>query len=427
MGNSLTLALYLATRARSDRAARRTLKADAAAGDGRQRERLGERLGETTAARPAGGPLVWIHTGADRHGLAARELAVRMRADRADLSFLLTTGADRRKASDTGLISQLAPDDALPAVRRFLGHWQPDAAIFTEPDLRPALITEAADRGIPLFLVDAQTARPDPQSWRWRRGMSGSLLARFRKVLTGDAEAAAALRRLGAMAQQIEISGYLEEGTPALPCNEAERDALAAGLAGRPVWLAAYVTNDECAAVIDAHERALRRSHRLLLILVPGDRAEGVAWARRLVADGNSVALRSAGEEPDTETRIYIADTECEMGLWYRLAPISFMGRSLSADGGANPFEPAALGSAILHGPNVRNFRQAYARLGSAGATRLVRNARDLAGAVERLLSPDTAAAMAHAAWQVGSSGAEVTDRVRDLIFAELDAREGGG
>ena len=42
-----------------------------------------------------------------------------------------------------------------------------------------------------------------------------------------------------------------------------------------------------------------------------------------------------------------------EMGVFYRLAGVVFLGKSLTGEGGQNPIEPAKLASAILHGPNV--------------------------------------------------------------------------
>jgi 3-deoxy-D-manno-octulosonic-acid transferase len=112
------------------------------------------------------------------------------------------------------------------------------------------------------------------------------------------------------------------------------------------------------------------------------------------------------------------------MGLWFRLAPISFLGRSLSPDGGANPYEAAALGSAVIHGPNVGNYRRAYAKLSESSACIQVRDGEELSEAVDALLSPDVAARLAHEAWAVCSSGADVTDRVRDMIFTALEERE---
>jgi len=352
-------------------------------------------------------------------------LAHRLKSEREELSFLLTTGAAVRPESRDGLIAQFAPDDNLPGVQRFLDHWRPNLAVWTEPDLRPALIAETAQRECPMYLIDARTARPDLAAWRWRRPVSSALLDSFERVLTGDEDTAAVYRRLGAPPARLDVLGYLEEGTAAPPCHDGELAAMTGLLAGRPVWLAMAVTEAEREAVLRAHAQAERRAHRLLLILVPADPDAGEAWAAELTAQGDAVRLRSVGEEPDPDTQIYIADTDEEAGLWYRLAPVAFLGRSLGSGGGINPFEAAALGSAILHGPNLRAHRTAYDRLLAAEATRLVRDAEELGAAVEALLSPDVAACQAHAAWQVCSSGAEVTDRAMGLILDTLDTDRG--
>lgn len=360
--------------------------------------------------------------------MAAVALAQRLRAERDDLSVLITGPAEGRPSPNGWLIPQQAPEDRSTAVRRFLDHWRPDAALWTGADQRPALAGEAARRDIPLILVETREATPEIAAPRWWRGRSGRPLSRFSHLLTGDEASAAALRRLGAPADAIEILGYLEEGAAAQPCNEAERDDMAAVIAGRPVWLAMCVEPGEIAAVLQAHRRALRRAHRLLLILVPSDPRLAPDWANDVAEQGLRTALRSHGAEPDADVQVYIADAdiEAEAGLWYRLAPIAFLGRSLEAGGGLNPFEAAALGAAILHGPNVRRYRGAYSRLAVAGAARPVRNADELGAAVELLLSPEMAAAMAHEAWKVCSSGAEVTDRAIALICEALDRAEAG-
>lgn len=416
MGNPLSLKLYLATRARSGRAAQQAAPRDPQDPDN-------ERLGHATLPRPEG-PLIWVHSGQDRHALAARELAHRLWLERDDLQFLFTTSARRRRESRPRMAAQFAPDDAIPAIRRFLNHWKPVLSVWTEADMRPALVTEAAGRGVPLFLIDAHTAPTESHGWRFWPGLSGTLLTRFRAVITGDPVKAGAYRKLGADPARTEITGYLEEGTPAPPCNQAERDALAEDLSGRAVWCAAGIADIEMEPILEAHAQALRRTHRLLLVLVPDDPGSGIPLREAIQDQGFVTALRSAGEEPEPETQVYIADTEDEQGLWYRLAPVSFLGQSLEASGGANPFEAAALGSAIIHGPNVRNYRRAYGRLASAGATRMVRNAEQLGEALEELLAPNAAAGMAHEAWKVCSAGAEVTDRAMDLILTQLDESE---
>jgi 3-deoxy-D-manno-octulosonic-acid transferase len=136
---------------------------------------------------------------------------------------------------------------------------------------------------------------------------------------------------------------------------------------------------------------------------------------------GLQLAQRSRGEPIGADTDVYLADTLGEMGLWYRIASVSFVGGSLADVGGHNPFEPALLGSAILYGPHVRNFQDAYRRLAEAGAAVLVRSAPELAEALVATMAPDRAAAMAAAAWQVCSEGAAVTDTVLAAIGRYLD------
>lgn len=427
MGWTPSLSLYLAASRRAASKAAQNLE-DGLKNGTEEAGRTDERLGIHSAARPSG-PLLWFHTTSEGEALSVQELIRRMAEDRDELSFLITTTTPAAAAIVTRrmplrTLHQYVPYDVVPFIDRFLDHWQPTVAIWTDAEFRPALVTLTADRGIPVFLIDARLATETYHRWRWFPGLAGTLLRRFEKVLVADSQTATYLRRLGLPKTNIEVTGVLEEGTAALACNEAERDALARVLAARPVWLSAFTDPSEESLVSEAHRIAIRMSHRLLLVLAPSNPDEGEAIAARLEAEDWTVALRSRNEEPEEDTQIYVADTRGEMGLWYRLAPITFMGTSIASGGGRNPFEPAALGSAILHGPNVSSFAESYARLGKEGATRLVRTAEDLALQIGELLSPDKAAAMAHNAWMVSSSGAEVTDRVMQLLFDALDNRE---
>ena len=160
------------------------------------------------------------------------------------------------------------------------------------------------------------------------------------------------------------------------------------------------------------------------MILAPRHPERGDALAHSLRAQGWNVAQRSKGEPCRAETEIYLADTLGEMGLWYRLAPVSFVGGSLVEIGGHNPFEPAGLGSAILFGPNHQNFAAVYKRLLEANAALCVENAESLAATLEEVLSPDVAARYATAAWDVSSEGAQVTDNVLEHLTPYLAALE---
>ena len=380
------------------------------------------RAGPSVAVRPPrpAGQLVWLHAPAAEPARAMLELGRRL-ADEDGVPVLLTC-PDPLPDRD-GLLIQPPPPDTPAETRAFLDHWRPEVAIFAEGELRPALLHDAVERRLPLLMVGGRSPCFIRERDGWYPGLMRGLLAHFRTVLTVDEPSARAFRKAGATPEAVEVTGKLEEESAALPCLEAERDSLARQFATRPVWLAAALPEAEEAAVIAAHRAALRLAHRLLLIVVPQDPARVAPLAEKMEKEeGWSVALRAEEQEPDPETEVYIADSANEFGLWYRLAPITFLGGSLAGNGCArDPLEPAALGSAILYGPRPGPYGATFGRLGAARAARAVGSPTDLAEALGDLLSPDRAARLAQAAWTVASDGAEVTERVIGMIRRILD------
>ncbi|MCA8883840.1 MAG: 3-deoxy-D-manno-octulosonic acid transferase [Rhodobacteraceae bacterium] len=423
MARSLALCAYLAFSERATGFGTRLL--DRRRAEGRESsDRVDERKGIASAPRPDG-TLIWFHAASVGESLSLLEVIRRLGKTDPALSFLVTTGTvtsaevlSARLPDRT--LHQFVPIDVAPFVRRFLDHWKPDLAIWTESEFWPALITTAHARGVPLLLLNARLSARSARRWRWLPNAARRLLGCFDAVQAQDDVTATALRRMGLPPEKLTVTGTLKEGTPPPPCDEAERNRLVKLIGDRPVWLAASTHPGEEALVAQAHRAARRSLIRLLLILVPRhpERADDISAA--LIADGFTVARRSAGEDPGPETQIFLADTLGELGLWYRLAPISFVGGSLTDIGGHNPYEPAALGSAILHGPHVRNFRDIFDRLDAFGGARCVTDAASLTAAVTDLMRPDHRAPMAYAAWEVSSAGADVTDKALALILDHL-------
>lgn len=421
------LALYLALTARAGPWADRKLQKRLAEGK-EDPDRLPERTGHAGKPRPDGS-VIWIHAASVGEALSVQELIRRILEERPDVTILLTTGT--RTSADlvaTRLppqaVHQFAPVDTRDAIQRFLDHWRPELAIWVESELWPRMIHDTAARGIPMALINARMSADSYKRWRWFKGTARALLTRFQLVLAQDQATGRRLTSLGAPAEHVRVVGTLKEGAQVLPFREADRDAFLAAIENRPRWLASSTHPGEEEIVAEAHSALVRKMHRLLLILVPRHPERGPEVAAMLRGEGWHVALRSAGEPLEFDTQIYVADTLGELGLWYRIAPVSFVAGSLTETGGHNPFEPAALGSAILHGPHVFNFADIYKRLAEAGAARLASTAEGLAASVEDLLSPDKAARMAHAAWEVSSRGAEVTDLALNEVLTLLEDAE---
>jgi len=424
--SSIALAVYLAAAARGWT----RLQASLGLPQLRDADFPDEPLGRYEAAPPReDGPLLWIHAGRAGALGPIAELTMSMSDLRPELNFLITVSdAEDRRRDMAGFAPTAAlaytPDDTLAAVTGFLDHWRPDVAVWMGATLRPALIVETHARGIPIFAMDGPRAVPGARPWRQAPGMRRALLRRFNRTLAGDSASYERHLHNGVPSWALEEVGFLEEGAVALPCDEAERADLSAALAARPVWLAMMPDPSEEADILTAHLAALRKFHRLLLILVPDDPARAGALRDAAEALGLDTALRTELAAPDSDCQVFIADASEDPGLWYRLATVTFMGQTFSGGPGRNPYEPAALGSAVVHGGQIGAWRGPYGRLAGAGAAVSVGNRAELVQAIEMLQAPDKVAMMAHAAWEVCSSGAEVSDRITRLVFDALDMRE---
>lgn len=419
----LALSAYLAFSARAEGWGKRKLDARLAKGK-EDPERIGERQGHASAARPSG-RLIWFHAASVGESLSLMEVVRRLGQHDPELQFLVTTGTvtsaeilAARLPPKT--IHQFVPLDVRSFVRRFLDHWQPDLAIWTESEFWPNLILETKERGTPVLLLNARISDRSTKRWKMLGGSAGALLSAFTAIQVQDDASAAHLRMLGVPNSKLAVTGTLKEGTPPPPCDEAGLAQLNDRLKGRPVWLAASTHPGEEDIVATAHRLAQQDIHDLLLILVPRHPERGDGIVRMFGDLGFQVGQRSTGTDPDDTCEVYVADTLGEMGLWYRLAPVSLVGGSLADVGGHNPYEPAALGSAIIHGPHVANFRDIYDRLDSGGAAVKVSDGAQLAQAVSTLLQPPKSAPMAYAAWELASSGADVTDKAIALILDHL-------
>jgi len=349
--------------------------------------RIGERLGKPGAARPPG-RLIWLHGASVGEAMSALPLIDALLAA-ADASILLTTGtvtSARRLegALPMGAVHQYVPVDTALAVNRFLDHWRPDLGVWIESELWPGLVRATARRGVPMAMVNARISARSHASWRRAPGMARRLLASFGLILAQDTETVDRLHDLGAAAR---FAGNLKALVAPPGCDAAELGRLRTTISGRPVWLAASTHPGEEEEVLAAQRALGEADAPPLLILALRHPERGGEVAALADGAGLRVARRSRGEAPDAGTSVWLADTLGEMGLWYRLAPVSFIGGSLSRNGGHTPFEPILLGSTVLHGPHVANFAPAYAALAEADGAIEVADAPALAATVSNLFA----------------------------------------
>ncbi len=354
------------------------------------RKRRLERFGYASQPRPHG-PLIWVHAASVGETNAVIPLIRELL--RREIHVLLTTGTvtsaevvANRLGDD--VIHQYVPLDLKFPIKRFIAYWHPDAAITAESEMWPTTMAELARRNIPQIRVNGRLSDRSFDRWQRNSKVAELLFGKLSLVVARSDLDAERFLDLGSW--PVVISGNLKGDTDPPPVDPDTLARYRAQIGDRRTWAAVCTFNGEEEAAAFVH-RALKPRNQQLTIIVPRHPERGDEIESMLVEKGLKVARRSRNDEITPETDIFLGDTIGEMGLYLRLTEISFIGRSLSEEGGQNPMESSMIGCAVLSGPNVQNFRETYQHIIRKGGARMIRDVEMLAKAVHYLMTNDIA------------------------------------
>ncbi|WP_082733998.1 3-deoxy-D-manno-octulosonic acid transferase [Polycladidibacter hongkongensis] len=382
-----------------------------------------ERFGKPQHGRPDG-PLVWVHAASVGETNAVLPLIKSLVAQ--DVNVLLTTGTLTsysyfQRAKLDGVIHQFVPYDIAPALQPFLDHWQPQVAITVESEIWPATFSELKQRGIPLAIVNGRMSPRSFANWSRIGNMAKSTFAAAHLVVAQTPEDAERFARLGA--QLTVVSGNIKFDGAVLEADQNDLLQLTQVTAKRPLWLAASTHPGEEEVVIAAH-KALKQAHpNLLTILVPRHPERGEKIAAMIKEAGLQCMRRSLEQQPEAACDVYLADTLGELGLFYALAPIVFLGGSLMPIGGHNILEPAQLDCAVLSGPYTDNFQRIFAQFVGAGGAEIVADEQELVSHLKALFTSDEKVGqMATAAGEIARSGRGALARTQAALLPLINS-----
>lgn len=383
--------------------------------------RAHEVLGHATIDRSGSGPLIWFHAASVGESLSVLSLITAMGEQLPRARFLITSGT----ATSANVIKlrmpprtdhQFAPLDAPGPVGRFLDHWRPNAAVFVESELWPQMLSRTHARGTRMVLVNARLSKNSQAAWQKRPQTARFVLNCFDLILTQNDEMAQAMVDMHAPNDRVARGFNLKSLSDPLPKDPSVLAQMRTSLKGRPVWVAASTHEGEEELVLQAHENLLSNHPDLLLILAPRHPERSAKVAEICHSLGFSTAIRSHDQMPQHEP-VYLADTLGELGNWYALTKVIFLGGSLFPIGGHNPFEVAQAGAFTLSGPHVANFAESYTEMTNLGAAEIVDTADALSDAVNKLL---TQPEVLDAGCRAARDHVRGKDKQRDVIATRL-------
>ncbi len=383
--------------------------------------RFNERIGKPKKERPEG-KLFWLHGASVGESVSMLPLINKILETYPDAHVMVTTGtvtsADvMQKRLPERAFHQFIPIDNPIFTARFIKYWQPDVALWFESEFWPAVLSSIKRKNIPLILINGRISNKTFKRWQQFDFICKELLSCFTMCLGQSEEDAYRLRVLGA--KNTSCLGNLKYAGLPLPVDEKAKKELMKKIGKRKFWLASSTHDDEEIRIAKVHKRLKETFPDLLTIIVPRHPNRGVEITEEIKKLELSTALRSKNENLTDKTDVYIGDTIGEMGLWYNLAKIVFIGGSLIPHGGQNFIEPSRVRDAVIVGPHMHNFTDAMNRAKKADAIMQVSDTLELQELLTQLLENETLLdAKCSLAYNWAASETKVLDGIMDKIKA---------
>ena len=340
---------------------------------------------------------IWIHAVSVGEVGAANSIlrAIREAGVRRPLVLSASTAAGLELARASREADHVVPFpfDLRGAVERSLSALDPCLLLLTETEIWPLLLESCARRGIPVALVNGRISDRSYSRYRAVRRLLRGSLRRITLFAMQSEDDARRIRDLGAPPERVLVTGNVKFDVK-IAEDSRVKERVRGWAAGRRVVIAGSTHEGEELAVLEAWKSL---EPRPLLVVAPRRPERFDAVFDLLISRGVAVG-RSSGSASNPD--VVVLDTVGDLASAYAAADIAFIGGTLVPVGGHNPIEAWAHGIPTILGPYTRNFRE-IVRAGISGrAAVTVRDARELASAMSRLLgeaSPGTRASNARA------------------------------
>jgi len=322
--------------------------------------KIKEKFGLNNYKRPEGN-LIWINAASLGEARSAIPLIKEILKYNVKILFttVTITSAKHIKSilediNNKKIIHQYSPIDHPFVLWLFYKNWKPNSVILVESEIWPNIIIKSFKNNIPIILIQGRMSQKSYKKWHILKKFSKNLFTKLSLVIAQDNQNSERYKKLGAknVLQPINLKNKLN--APKMTSNKEIE--IINSINDKLVLLFASIHEDiEDEAAILTHIKAKEIYPELITIVVPRH-PNNIKNILNLSKTKNlNIVIRNSLNLPNSSTDIYIVNTIGELGSFYKISNICFIGGSLSNKGGHNLIEPALEKCAIIFGPDVSN------------------------------------------------------------------------
>jgi 3-deoxy-D-manno-octulosonic-acid transferase len=317
------------------------------------------------------------------------------------------------------------PLDFSWAIKTALRRIQPKLLVLVELELWPNLIHFAAQQ-TKVVVVNGRLSANSTRGYRRLGFMIKPTVRQLDHIAVQNDEYYQRFLSIGAAAAQLTVTGSIKfDGAQSDRQNQrtVELKRLA-GISDTDFIIIAGSTQVEEEQIsLSVLLKLLPEFPQVKLVIVPRHPERFNEVARTIEHTGLLAGRRSTITKPvDPSTKVILVDAVGELGAWWGLADIGFVGGSMGKRGGQNMIEPAAYGVTVCFGPNTSNFRDIVEMLLANSAAQVVHNQTEFEQFVLAVIHDRTKAnEMGQRAKQFVLEQQGATTRSVDILFSVLD------
>tara|TARA_B110000027_G_scaffold28366_1_gene31134 strand:- start:674 stop:1936 length:1263 start_codon:yes stop_codon:yes gene_type:complete len=340
--------------------------------------------------RRVNGNLIWFHGSSVGELLSILPLVQKLEKNKSINQILITTSTLSsaqifKKFNFKKTVHQFFPIDSIFFSYKFLNYWNPAIAIFVESEIWPSIFKVLNKKNIPLKLLNARITKKSFNKWRSIEKFSNSVFKNISIAYPQNEETFNYLKKLNV--SKIKKIGNLKFFNDQQSKFIKLEKVLYKNLNLKKIWCASSTHPGEEIICANVHLNLKKKYKDLLTIIIP----RHINRVNKIVAEikdlNLNIALHSSRPKKLDNIDIYLVDTYGETKKFYQASDIVFMGKSISGNGGQNPLEPTNLGSTVLYGPNVDNFKDTYKLLNKLKIAYKVNGVKSLTRSIDKLIT----------------------------------------
>ncbi len=389
------------------------------------KDRYREKLGYYKYNRPQN-EVIWINSLGLGETLSLTFFLEQLSKYYPDKTLLLTSSTLQSQIAleeiplSDNIVHQFAPVDNYKVLKRFFDYWDPKIALFSELDIWPLRVSEVKKRKKPLLLINSRMNEKKRRARKWLGTSFSYTLKAFDHIFLQDESSRSHFVDFGVDETKITVHGPLKSAGTIFPDFNTTEKKIKKILQGKLIWTAASLHHREENEILEAYKLAKRKLPNLVLVIVPRAIESRINTKRKTKLYSDQVILRTEKDHmPDKDTEIIVVARVGELGLWYKLSFISFIGNSLNykeIKTGKNPYEALQAKTTVIHGP--RMLEPGYEKLVSLGISDVVFDKYDIYEALVKYSHYDNRLTKI----RFGSNLIDQNKSIVKLIIKDLDA-----